>query len=370
MSRTILPVVFCTAVVISVAACGGGNSQAGQAPGGGGRGGAFPAMPVQTIKVEPKPIARTSEYIATIRSLRSSNVQPQVDGIIRQIMVKAGDHVRAGQPMMQIDPEHQQATVAASQSQRASREADLEYAKQQLARNQKLMDAGAISQAELEAAQTAVKTAQAQLDAVASQIRENQVQLGYYRVTAPSDGIVGDIAVREGDRVTPQTEITTIDSPEGLEAYLNVPVEHSGDLRPGLAVELLDDEGKVIASNPVTFIAPRADDQTQSVLVKATLRSHPPNIRVQQFVHARVVWSTEPQLSVPVVAVSRLGGQYFVFTAEPGEGGAMVARQKAITVGDLIGDIYVVRGGIKSGDQVIVSNLQKLADGAPVKPTA
>src|SRR3954467_15131595 len=178
MPRKILPLVFCTALAAS--ACGGDNSQAGQA-GGPGRGGAFPAMPVETIKIAPKPIAQGSEYIATIRSLRSTNVQPQVDGIVRQIMVKAGDRVRAGQAMMQIDPERQQATVAASQSQRASREADLEFAKQQLARNQKLLDAGAVSQAELEQAQTSVKTAQAQLDAVASQIRENQVQLGYYR---------------------------------------------------------------------------------------------------------------------------------------------------------------------------------------------
>ena len=70
------------------------------------------------------------------------------------------------------------------------------------------------------------------------------------------------------------------------------------------------------------------------------------------------------------LAVNRLGGQYFVFTAEPGQGGAMVARQKAIQVGEMVGENYIVRAGIKDGDQVIVSNLQKLADGAPVKPTA
>src|SRR3954471_19783869 len=114
MPRQILPVVLCTA--IAATACGGGSSQA--PAGGAGRGGAFPALPVQTIKVEPKPIPQTSEYVATIRSLRSSVVQPQVEGYIRQIMVKAGDRVRAGQPLMQIDPERQQATVAATQSQR------------------------------------------------------------------------------------------------------------------------------------------------------------------------------------------------------------------------------------------------------------
>jgi multidrug efflux pump subunit AcrA (membrane-fusion protein) len=105
------------------AACSGGDPQAG-AGGAGGRG-AFPAMGVKTITLEPKPIPQTSEFVATVKSLRSTNIQPQVEGIVRQILVKAGDRVRAGQPLVQIDPEKQQATVATTQSQRASREADL-----------------------------------------------------------------------------------------------------------------------------------------------------------------------------------------------------------------------------------------------------
>ena len=361
------PFVFvCTAVL----ACGGSGQQGGPGGGGpaGGRG-AFPAMDVKTITVAPKPIAQTSEFVATIKSLRSTNIQPQVEGFVRQITVKAGDRVRAGQPLVQIDPEKQQATVSASESQRASREADLEFARQQLVRRQKLFDAGAVSQAELEQAQTAVKTAQAQLEAVNSEIRENQVQLQYYRVTAPADGIVGDIEVRQGDRVTSSTLITTIDAPEGLEAYINVPLERATSLRPGLTVELLDTNGNVIASNPITFIAPRADDATQSILVKATLRSRPPGIRVQQYVRARLVWSNAPTIAVPVVAVNRISGQYFVYVAEQGRGG-FVAHQKPVTVGDLIGDSYIVLSGVKEGEKVIVSNIQKLQDGVPVKPEA
>src|SRR5215468_6468658 len=264
MYRTFLLVFVCSAAL----GCGGGAQQGG--PGGAGPGGgrgAFPAMDVKTITLAPKPIPQTSEFVATIKSLRSTNIQPQVDGFVRQIMVKAGDRVRVGQPLVQIDPEKQQATVSATQSQRASREADLEFARQQLARNQKLFDAGAVSRAELEQAETAVKTAQAQLEAVNSQIRENEVQLQYYRVTAPAEGVVGDIEVRQGDRVTPQTLITTIDAPEGLEAYVNVPLERATSLRPGLTVELLDSNENVIARNPITFIAPRADDATQSILV-------------------------------------------------------------------------------------------------------
>lgn len=352
-------------LALAAAGCGGDAAQA--PPGAQGGPGAFPPTEVKTVTLEAKPIPDASEYVATIRSLRSTTIQPQAEGLVRQIFVRAGDKVRAGEPLVQIDPDRQQATVSVTESQRAAREADLAFARQQLARMQKLFEGGAVSRADLEQAESASKNAEAQLAAVQSQIRENQVELQYYRVTAPTAGIVGDIPIRQGDRVTLSTVITTIDQAEGLEAYINVPLERATALTPGMTVELLDGAGKIIASNPVTFIAPRADDATQSVLVKATLRQVPPGLRVMQYVRARIIWSTEPALAVPIVAVTRLAGQHFVFVAEPADQG-FVARQKPITVASVVGDDYVVSRGLQAGERVIVSNIQKIGDGAPVKP--
>jgi RND family efflux transporter MFP subunit len=360
MSRLTIPLFL---LAVASLACRGGEGQ--PAPG------AAPALPptdVKTLTLEAKPIPQSSEFVATIRSLRSITVQPQVEGIVREMFVTAGDRVRAGQALVQIDPDRQQATVSAVESQRAAREADLAYAKQQLSRMQKLYEAGAVSLADFELAQSTHKNAEAQLAAVQSQIRENQVQLQYYRVVAPTEGIVGEIPIRRGDRVTTSTTITTIDQAEGMEAYVNVPLERASDLREGLTVELLDSNGGVITSHPVTFIAPRADDATQSVLVKATLRPAPPGLRVMQYVRARIIWSNEPSLAVPVVAVNRLAGQHFVFVAEKGESG-FVARQKAVTVGTIVGNDYVVQRGLSAGDRVIVSNVQKIGDGSPVNPS-
>jgi RND family efflux transporter MFP subunit len=362
MART-----FFTSVLIAAtsAACtGGGNAQAG-GPGPG----AMPPTDVQTLTLASRPVPRTSEFVATVRSLRSTTIQPQVEGIVRRIFVQSGDRVRTGDPLVQIDPEKQQASVTTWESTRAAREADVAFGKQQLDRMQKLHEAGAVSRAELEQAETAYKTALAQLNAIQSQIRESQVELQYYRVTAPASGMVGDISIREGDRVTPSTLITTVDTGEGLEAYIDVPLERATELRTGLTVELLDSDGRVIASNPITFVAPRANNETQSVLAKALLRSVPSSIRVMQYVRARIIWSNEPALAVPVVAVNRISGQYFVFVAEEGQQG-FVARQKPITVGEVVGEDYVVQTGLKAGERVIVSNIQKIGDGAPVKPSA
>lgn len=345
-----------------------GASQAGGQAGSPGPGG-MPPVDVKVVLLAPKPVPQTSEFVGAIRSLRSTTIQPQVEGFVRRIFVRAGDRVRRGQPLVQIDPDKQQATVATWESTRAAREADVAYAKQQLDRTRTLHDAGAVSRAELEHAETAHKTAVAQLAALQAQIRESRVELQYYRVTAPVAGVVGDFPVREGDRVSSSTVITTIDQSQGLEVYVSVPLEHAAELRVGLPLELLDRDGHVIAANPITFIAPRVDDTTQSVLVKATLPQVPPSIRVMQYVRARIVWSTAPRLAVPVVAVSRISGQYFVFVAEQGPKG-VVARQKPVAVGAVVGDDYVVQSGLQPGERVIVSNLQKLADGAPVRPVA
>ena len=345
-------------VAASAIRCGG-------APATGGTEQAMPPTPVQTVTLAPKPVPRTSEFIASIRSLRSTTVQPQVEGIVRRIFVSSGDRVRVGDPIVQIDPEKQQASVSSFLSTRAAREAELAFAKQQLDRMETLLDAGAVSRAEFEQAQAAYRTSQAQLAAVDAQIKERQVELEYYRLTAPASGVVGDIPVRQGDRVTPSTEVTTIDAGEGLEAYIDVPLERASGLRLGLPVELLDSDGRVLSTHAISFVAPRTDDKTQSVLAKAALRDAPNGTRVGQYIRARIVWSQEPALAVPVVAVNRVSGQYFVFIAQAGQGGT-VARQTPVTVGEVVGEEYVVRGGLQAGQRVIVSNVQKLGDGAPV----
>jgi RND family efflux transporter MFP subunit len=357
--RYIVPVL----AMAAAAACGGGSQpqQQGAPPGG------PPAAPVQTIVLAPKPIEQTSDFIATVKSLHSTTIQPQVEGRVTRVLVASGDHVKAGDPLIQIDPERQAATVRNAESQRAAREAEVKYWTGQADRLRSLLAAGAISQNEFDTAQYNLQTAQANLAALNAQVREGEVQLHYYRITAPTSGVVGDITIRPGDRVETSTQITTIDDKRGLEAYLQVPLDRAADLRLGLPVQILDAEGHVVATNPISFVAPRVDDATQTVLAKVLLKDVPPATRVQQFVRARVIWRTEQALTIPVVSVLRVGAQYFCFVAESSDHGT-VARQRPIQVGEMHGNDYVVTGGLKAGDRIIVSGVQKLGDGAPVRP--
>jgi len=351
-------------VVLLAAGCNRGNApEAGAAAGGRGGG---PAAAVGIVTLQEKPVEVASDFISTVRSLHSTTVQPQVEGRVTRVFVKSGDAVRVGTPIVQIDPERQTATVQNAESQRASRVADVTYWRGQVARLDSLLKAGAISQNELDTAKHSLETAEAQLASLDAQVREGQVQLRYYRVTAPTAGVVGDLPIREGDRVTTSTMITTIDDKAGLEAYIQVPVDQAPELRVGLQTQILDAEGKVVASNPISFVAPRVDPATQTVLAKALLRDAPPSVRVQQFVKLRVIWRSTPGLTIPITAVTRINGQYSCFVAEQTPNG-LVARQKPLQVGEVKGNDYIVKSGLKAGDKLIVSGIQKIAEGAPVK---
>jgi RND family efflux transporter MFP subunit len=325
-------------------------------------------MPVEIVTLEAKPIEQFSEFVGTIKSRRQTNVQPQVEGFITRINVKSGDRVGAGSTLMEIDSRSQQAGIASLDSVRTQRQVDLTYAQQEADRAQRLLAAGAASQMDADRANNAVKAAQAQLKTVEEQIQQLRTDLGYYHVTAPTAGIVGDIPVHEGDRVTKTTELTTIDAQAGLEVYLNIPVQQAPQLRMGLPVRLVDDTGAPLAAEAINFISPSVDTTTQTVLAKVPLNV-PGGFRTSQFVRAQVIWSTDSGVTVPVTSVTRINGQFFAFVAESGQGG-LVAHQRAVTVGRTIGNDYVVLTGLKPGDKLIVSGIQKIGDGSPVQPAA
>ena len=339
-------------------ACSGGAVKGAQPQGPAG-------IPVKVETAQLVPVKDTTEYVATLKSRDTAVIMPQVEGQITAIFVHSGSRVSAGTPLMQIDPAKQQATLKTQEDTLAAKQAEVRWDEQEFERNSGLYEAKVISKQALDQSRSALDQARAQLQALQAQVRQESVQLHYYRVTAPSAGIVGDIPVRVGDRVTTTTPLTTVDKPGSLEAYVYVPIERSSQLKPNLPVQIVDQSGNVLAESRINFISPQVDSTTQSVLAKAPIANSNDKLRNAQFIHARIVWGTQQRTVVPVLAVSRLGGQYFAFIAEQ-QGGKTVAHQKPLQVGDMTGNNYVVLEGIKPGDKVIVSGTQFLVDGAPV----
>src|SRR5438876_1122273 len=287
-----------------------------------------PGIPVKLQVAHSTTFNDTTDYVATLKSRDSAVIMPQVEGQITQIYVHSGEHVSPGTPLMQIDPAKQQATVKSQEDMQASKRADVEYARQQYQRISSLAAAGVVSKQDLDQARSALDAAQGQLRALEAQVREQKVQLHYYRVVAPTGGIVGDIPVRVGDRVTNTTVLTTVDKPGSLEVYIYVPVERAPQLKMNMPVQIVDSAGDLMADSHISFVSPQVDNATQTILAKAKVSNNKDKLRTSQFIRARVIWGTHQGPSVPVLAVSRIGAQYFAFVAEE-QNGKLVAHQKA-----------------------------------------
>jgi RND family efflux transporter MFP subunit len=325
------------------------------------------AMPVQTVAVSMAPVPQSSEYVATIKSRRSATLQPQVDGRLTEINTRSGDHVKAGQVLMAIDPLHQQASVDAQRATERQKKALFDYNTLQIDRQKRLFDAGIISRDVFDQAQQAYDNSKADYESAVASRKTQEAQLDYYSVRAPFDGVVGDVPVHVGDYVSPSTILTTVDENKDLEAYIYVPTERASQVRLGLEVNLMDTTGKTLEKSRIDFLSPQVDSSLQGILVKAPVHFGPEMLRNAQLVKARVVWSTSPMAVVPVLAVTRQGGQSFVFVAKE-QGGHFVATQTPVTLGDTVGNTYSVTSGLNAGDRVIVSSTQFLVNNMPVMP--
>jgi RND family efflux transporter MFP subunit len=325
------------------------------------------AMPVQTVAVNMAPVPQSSEYVATIKSRRSATLQPQVDGRLTQIEVRSGDHVKSGQVMMEIDPLHQQAAVDSQRATERQKKSVFDYNTLQLERQKKLFADGIISRDVMDQEQQAYDNSKADYESAVASRKTQEEQLAYYTIRAPYDGVVGDIPVHVGDYVSSSTMLTTVDENKDLEAYIYVPTERASQVRLGLEVDLLDTDGKLLEKSKIDFLSPQVDSTLQGILVKAPVHIALERLRNSQLVRARIVWSTSPMAVVPVLAVTRQGGQSFVFLAKQ-QNGHFFASQTPITLGDTVGNSYSVTSGLNAGDRVIVSSTQFLVNNMPVMP--
>lgn len=383
------------------------------------------ATKVRLATLETAKVSNSSEYIANVESRRSVNLQPQIQGRVTRIFVREGDNVPAGKPLIQVDPDQQQAAVSSAtaaaaaagsqvdnakaqlsslEAQRQSNLSDVQYNQKEYERYSNLADQGAVARSTADQYTNRIETAKANLRAIDQQIQaqqatlaryqkellqaqastqEQQVQLRYYQTKAPFAGTVGDIPVKVGDFVNTSTQLATITQNRPLEVNISVPIERGADLRQGMPVELLDTQGKTFGTSRIFFIAPNTANNTQSVLVKSLFENSKGQLRADQYVRARVIWNQRSGVLVPTTAITRLGGETFVFVAQqappkqteqsnqqqsqPAQP-QLVAKQKPVKLGAIQGNNYQVLSGLKPGERIITSGLLSLRDGAAITP--
>lgn len=325
------------------------------------------AMPVkvETVTLTPVPVSDT--FVATIKSRRSATLQPQVVGNLTQIFVHSGQQVSAGERLMEIDPRQQQAIVAQQEATEQQMLATYQYNQKDILRQKSLFSGGIISQQAYQQANQTFNSSKATYESAVAARKSAQQQLAYFHISAPFKGMIGDVPVHVGDYVSASTVLTTVDDNTQLEAYIYIPAERASEVRVGLPVEITDSAGKVLDRSKIYFVSPQVDDPLQAILAKAKINTRPNILRNAQLVRARVIWSTAPAPTVPILAVTQIGGQPFVFVAK-NDNGHSVAQLTSLVLGDAVGNDYAVKTGLRAGDKVIVSGMQFLVNGAPVQP--
>jgi RND family efflux transporter MFP subunit len=337
----------------------------GAAPQGGA--GGFGPMPVGVAHLVETQVTEFDSYLASLTSRRSITLYPQVAGYVRAIRVKPGDRVMAGALLVAIDPGQQSATLRSLEANLQTKKANLAYAVQNDQSSRELAQAGLLGQLDYEqrhsqrlAAETDVKAAEAQVQAQGDLLR-------FYNITAPSDGIVGDVPVKIGDYVSQQTRLTSVDQDKLIEAYVYIPTTKANAIKPDTAIQLVDDSGTPVCEQKPSFIAPQVSVDTQTVLVK-TICPNDGVLRAAQVLQARVIWARHPGVTIPTAAVTRQSGQYFAFVVDRSGPQGAVVHQRPIDVGAIQGNAFVVTKGLATGDEVVVTNVQKVRDGMPIAP--
>ncbi|MGB7440552.1 MAG: efflux RND transporter periplasmic adaptor subunit [Coleofasciculaceae cyanobacterium] len=376
-------------------------------------------VPVKLQSVGTSTIEDSSSFPGNLEAQRKVTLKPETEGRITQVLVKSGDRVAVGTPIVELRLDRSKARVGAAvanvnaakaarenaraqlksaEAEQVSAAADVELQKQDFERISTLVSQGALERqrldqvkrdrnaaiANLNAAQQRVEAARASLDQANAALSQSQAEvevvsedLQENKVVAPIAGIVGDIPVKIGDYVSPSDTLTTITQNQILELEISVPTQQADQLRVGLPVELINTQDeKPLATGSISFVSPQANSTTQTILAKASFANPDESLRDEQYVQARVIWQERPGVLVPTAAISRLGGQTFVFVAETPEQSEankegetqQIARQKPVKLGEIQGNSYQVIEGLEPGEKIVVSGILNLSDGTPIAP--
>jgi RND family efflux transporter MFP subunit len=367
-------------------------------------------IPVKLATVETATLQEADVFVGSLQAARRVVIKPEIEGRVSQILVSEGDRVPAGKTLVQLSPDKRQAEAAsvlqsvnaaratsanaasqikALEAERASTVAELELQQENYRRTSTLVGQGALARAELDRVTRDRRAAQAALNAITQRIQAAQSTLAQAQaglqqaqanvdlanaelkdatIVAPIAGVVGAIPVKLGDVVSSSDTLTTIIQNQSLEIELSIPLERAPDLRLGQTVEGTNSQGKLLGTGTVSFISPQVNTSSQSILAKASFDNSQGQLRDGQFVQAKVIWDEKPGVLVPTTAISRLGGENFVFVAQRKGESTFIAEQKPVKLGDIQGNNYQVIDGIKPGERIVVSGILNLSNGAPIVP--
>ncbi len=375
-----LGVMALLAGAVLLSACGPSGGQGGPgAKGGPGGPGGMPPPEVNVVAVKAASVPAVFQYTGQVAGSREVEVRARVTGILQKRNFQEGTVVKAGQSLYTIDAAPFQSALARAEADAAAAEARLAQARRNAARLKPLIEAKAISQKEFDDAASAEQIADADVRSARARTNDAKLNLEYTRVESPISGITSRSQVSEGTLVSgPAVLLTTVSQTDPVYVYFGVSEAEHLKLRTEsqagrlvlpkggqFTVEVKQADGSTYArKGRVGFSDIRISTVTGTSDTRAELPNPDGVLRPGQFVQVILTGATRPNaMLIPQRAVLEGPQGKFAYIVNA-EG---KAEPRPLTVGDWVGDQWIIHAGLAAGDQVIVDGVMKIGPGAPVR---
>jgi membrane fusion protein, multidrug efflux system len=328
-------------------------------------------VPVRIATAVTKPTPVELNTIGNVQTIASVSVKSRVDAVIDQVLVKDGQFVKAGDVLFQLDSRAAQATLHQMEANAARDQVQLANAQRNANRDKSLIEKSFVSQQQYDTDSAVAAAFEATVKADQAQLESAKVQLSYYTITAPLDGRVGLIAIKQGNSIKANDiPLATVNQIQPIYVSIALPQTNLPDVRAAMTqgpvtVQVLapGDKGAPIAGK-IAFFENTIDATSGTITVRSTFDNTDQRLWPGQFVNVSVQVRTDPTaLVIPPAAVQVGQNGTYVFVIKDDN----TAETRNVTVDRTVRGATVISNGLQPGEKVVIDGQLRLSDGTRVQ---
>jgi membrane fusion protein (multidrug efflux system) len=328
---------------------------------------------VGVVTLKPETVTLTRELPGRVTPVEVAEVRPQVDGIIQKRLFREGSQVTQGDPLYQIDSAMYKASMDTAEAQLAKAEATRDAARSKAQRGQALAARGLVSHDSQDDLVTAQKQAEADVAVARAVLETAHINLAYTLVKAPISGFIGKSAVTAGALVTAKqtSALATIQqlNPVLVDISQESTASLSSEFKDAAPVTLTLPDGSAYAeTGKLEFADLTVDASTGAITVRARFPNPQRKLLPGMFVRAKLDAGVRKDvLLLPQQSATRkANGDISAWVVKADQ----TVEERTVQAAQAIGNKWLVESGLSAGEQVVVDGLQKIKQGAKVKPVA
>jgi membrane fusion protein (multidrug efflux system) len=343
-------------------------------------GGGQPLQALPVIQLSERPTITYEEYSASLEGTKDIEIRPLVEGYIEKIFVDEGAYVRTGQPLFKINDRIYTEELNNAKAALSVAHANLSNAQINIARLTPLVQNNIVSEVQLKTAQAGYQSAYASVTQAEANVRHAQTNLGYTLIKATTNGYVGRIPLKSGSLVGMQTiePLTVLSEIKDIYAYFSLSEANFLQFKntyPGSTIEekikqfppvelLLADNSIYAHKGKVQTISGQFNNTKGSISLRASFPNEGGLLRSGNTGRIRVPRAFSSALLVPQESTYELQDKVFVFVLSDSDKVASVP----ISISGRSGNFYIVNKGVKAGDKIVYSGLDRLREGMLIQP--